>query len=178
MQRERRENPYPFDWQLAAGVAVAALVVVPTLGLHLGRLLANLTAGAGMTVAAQDQIFTSLPGLIRGDAAAGLDPAPGREVATTSALWAWSAAATLALTVLAIAATTWWWQRQGPGKVLGMATRAEAEQLLGHSRLRKHRHVICPDLYPRRRLADALVGIVTRSHHDAVDDASRETQTW
>ena len=178
MQRERRETPYPFDWQLAAGAAVAALVVVPALGLHLGRLLANQTAGAGITFAAQDQIFTSLPGLIRGDAAAGLDPAPNREVATTAALWAWSGTATLALAVLAIAATAWWWQRHGPGKVLGMATRAQAEQLLGPSRLRKHRHVTRPDLYPRRGRGDRLVGIATWRHHDPTEWASRETQSW
>lgn len=161
MQRERRENPYPFDWQLAAGAGLAVLLAVPVLGLHLGRILANLTVGTGLTLTAQDEIFTCLPGLLRGDAAAGLDPAPDSEVATAAALWTWSGAMTLTLAMLGIWATAWWWHRHGPGKVLGTATKDEAEQLLGSSRLRKHRHVIRPDLYPRRRIGDRLVGILT-----------------
>jgi len=37
--------------------------------------------------------------------------------------------------------------RWGPGRLQGMATRAEAELLLGRTRLRKHAKVIRPDLY-------------------------------
>lgn len=161
MQRERRENPYPFDWQLTAGAGVLVLLAIPVLGLHLGRFMANLTAGAGPTVPAQAQIFASLPGLMRGDATAGLDPIPRGPVAGAVALWVWSAITCLALAALAVWAAVWWWNRHGPGKVLGMATRDDAEQLLGRSRLRKNRHVIRPDLYPKHKVGGRLMGIIT-----------------
>lgn len=176
MQRERRQNPYPFDWQLAAGAGIAVLVAVPVLGLHVGRTLANLMAGAGLTATAQDEIFTNLPALARGDAAAGLGAIPEAPVATAVALWVWSAAVTVVLSALCVWAVGWWWHRHGPGKVLGMATRDEAEQLLGRSRLRKHRHVIRPDLYPRRRISDVLAGIVSRRR--AEPTTGEAEQTW
>jgi hypothetical protein len=37
--------------------------------------------------------------------------------------------------------------RWGPARLRGMATAAEAESLLGRSRLRRHARVIRPDLY-------------------------------
>jgi hypothetical protein len=41
--------------------------------------------------------------------------------------------------------------RWGPGRLRGMASRGEAERLLGVSRLRKVRSVVRPDLYGRNR---------------------------
>lgn len=47
--------------------------------------------------------------------------------------------------------TVWGWARWGPGRILGMATPTQVEHVLGVSRLRKVRHVIRPDLYPKKR---------------------------
>ena len=41
--------------------------------------------------------------------------------------------------------------RWGPHRVQGMATRAEAEQMLGRTRLRKASAVVRPDLYGKQR---------------------------
>ena len=47
--------------------------------------------------------------------------------------------------------TVWGWARWGPGRILGMATPTQVEHVLGVSRLRKVRHIIRPDLYPKKR---------------------------
>jgi len=49
----------------------------------------------------------------------------------------------------------WAYQRWGPGRMRGMATAAEAEKILGVTRLRKVAGIVRPDLYgkhatPRR----------------------------
>ena len=72
-------------------------------------------------------------------------------VATSHALLAWVVAIELlALTAvlvgLKVALGRW-----GPGRMRGMASRPEAEQLLGRSRLRRNAPIIRPDLYPTRR---------------------------
>ena len=41
--------------------------------------------------------------------------------------------------------------RWGPGRLRGMASRGEAERLLGVTRLRKVRAVVRPDLYRKNR---------------------------
>ena len=41
--------------------------------------------------------------------------------------------------------------RWGPGRMRGMASRGEAERLLGVTRLRKVRSVVRPDLHRKRR---------------------------
>ena len=41
--------------------------------------------------------------------------------------------------------------RWGPGRLRGMASRGEAERLLGVTRLRKVRSVVRPDLYGKNR---------------------------
>ena len=41
--------------------------------------------------------------------------------------------------------------RWGPARMKGMASRGEAERLLGVTRLRKVRAVVRPDLYGKRR---------------------------
>lgn len=145
MQTERRSNPYPFSWEIPLGVFCAALLVL-VLGAHGGRAAANLFAGGGLTWPPTAQLFTSLPALIGGDAGAGLAGHHG-PVASPAALRAWvitvealTVAGCAALGVLA-------WARWGPGRMRGMATTGEANNLLGQARLRKHRAVIRPDLH-------------------------------
>jgi hypothetical protein len=54
----------------------------------------------------------------------------------------------LAATVLLIKLGS---DRWGPGRTRGVATGAEAEQLLGVARLRRSRKIVRPDLYGKRR---------------------------
>jgi len=160
MQRERRRDPYPWTWEIPVAVILATLFVIG-IGIQLGRSLANLLAGAGWTWPADDgganagafpspigtAFWTSLPGVLGGHADAGLpSPAPdglaGRGLVWTS----------LALTQITLLTATIWvgvyaYQRWGPGRMRGMATAAEAEKLLGVTRLRKVAGLVRPDLY-------------------------------
>lgn len=149
MQQSRRTNPYPFTWEIPLAVAVAALLLL-VLGVHAGRAGANLFAGAGITMPPRETLFTSLPGLLAGDAAAGLTPAPAH-VAGPVALRIW-----IGVTETAILAVMLWagkagWDRWGPARMHGMASRAEAENLLGRRRLRRAASIIRPDLHPKGR---------------------------
>ncbi len=149
MQRERRHNPYPYTWEIPLGIACAVLLVL-VLGAHTGRALANLTAGAGITFPPAADLFTSTVDLARGDATAGLTQASA-SVATPGVLYAWMAVTELVVLVCAVVVGVWVYRRWGPGRVRGMATKTQAEQLLGLSRLRKVRRVVRPDLYPSKR---------------------------
>lgn len=149
MQRARRRDPYPFSWEVPASV-LGVFVLVVVLAAQTGRALANLTAGAGWTWPGDEDVVTSFPAVLAGDAAAGLAPGPGG-YASPALLWTW-----LTLTqLLALAAMIWVARaglaRWGPGRVRGVATRAETETLLGVKRLRKVAPVVRPDLHSRAR---------------------------
>ena len=145
MQRSRRTNPYPFTWEIPTGIILGVLLLL-LLGFHAGRAMANLTAGAGLALTPRQALLTSIPGLIAGDAGAGLQPRPA-PVAGAGLLWFW----TLLAQVLNLAFIAWVsriaWERWGPGRVEGVATRGELDQLLGLGRLRRVAPVVRPDLY-------------------------------
>ena len=148
-QHHRRANPYSFTWEIpTAGMLALAILLV--LGIQGGRSIANLLAGGGWHTVERERLITSLPGILAGDATAGLDthlvaasPTLLRATIVTSEL--------LILTVCALA-LVWGLRRWGPSRVRGMATRDEAEGLLGRRRLRRHANVIRPDLGLGRRL--------------------------
>lgn len=147
MQQERLRNPYPWTFEIPLALLLLFLLTT-VLGLHAGRGLANLFSGGGWAWPPSSTLFTSLPGLLRGDAAAGLTD-PG-VTAGPGALRAW-----LVITqVLQLAAwcvlSAFAFRRWGPGRIRGMATRAQANALLGLPRLRKHRAIIRPDLYGKQ----------------------------
>ncbi len=163
MQRERRRDPYPWTWEfpVAAAVLVAVVIVV---GIQLGRSVANLLPGTGWTWPASDTttemgfetgspigtaFWTSLPGVVGGDSAAGLPAgtAPSDGLAGPGLLWASITATELTLLTLTAWAGIWLHQRWGPGRMRGMATVAGAEKLLGVTRLRKVAPIVRPDLY-------------------------------
>lgn len=160
MQRERRRDPYPWTWEIPLVVTLASGFAV-VIGLQLGRSLANLVAGAGWTWPDPNAgqftspigaaFWTSLPGVVSGDAGAGLSEstldADADQLAGPGLLWA-----CLGITeVLLIAAMSWAaiyvLQRWGPGRMRGMATATEAERLLGVTRLRKVAGIVRPDLH-------------------------------
>lgn len=151
MQTERRRNPYPFTWEVPAGI-LAALVLLLVFGVHLGRGFANWTAGAGWHWPRPAALFTAVPGVLAGDASAGLalplgvGAAPGQLLGWVIVVEVVIAAGAIVLTVAGL-------RRWGPGRLRGMATAPEAEAALGASRLRRVRHIIRPDLYVARGAA-------------------------
>lgn len=159
MQRDRRRDPYPWTWEIPALVIATTLLVIAT-GIQVGRALANLLAGAGWTwpdtttgtVASPigTAFWTSVPAIARGHADAGLSGHGGGHAGP--ALLGISVILTeAALLIVTIWGGIYLYQR-GPGRMRGMATRAEAERLLGITRLCKAARIVRPDLHGRHRL--------------------------
>lgn len=145
MQHERVRNPHPWTFEVPLACALAVLLVL-VLGAHAGRAAANLFAGGGLSWPHPTDLFTSLPGLLRGDATAGLSEVPVH-VAGPRALRTWVIISEVLALVLITITTVLAMRRWGPGRLRGMASKGEATRLLGPSRLRRHRAVIRPDLF-------------------------------
>jgi hypothetical protein len=149
MQHSRRNDPYPFTWEIPAAI-IASLLLAVALGVHIGRAAANLLAGAGWVWPAQAELFRSLPGILADDGGAGL-PGTYHGGASQTAVWTSIGITELLLLILLGWALKIALDRWGPQRVQGMATRAEAEQMLGRTRLRKASAVVRPDLYGKER---------------------------
>ena len=149
MQRARRTNPYPFTWEIPVA-AVVATVLLLVLGIHAGRACANLVAGRGLTVPSLEMLVTSVPGVLGGDAGAGLT-GTAAHLAGATAVRAWVVVVEGVVLTLTVWVAKVGHGRWGPGRIQGMATRDEAERLLGRSRLRKVGAVVRPDLYGKGR---------------------------
>lgn len=145
MQRERVEDQYPWTWEIPLAI-VCALAVVGVVVCQLGRSVANWFAGAGWRWPTPDRLVSSVPGVLAGDAAAGLPDV--HHAASAAALWGWLAVVSLLMIAAIAVAGVMAWRRWGPGRMRGMATITEAHELLGKDRLWKVRHVVRPDLYP------------------------------
>ena len=145
MQTSRRTTPHPTTWEIPLAATVAVLLVL-VLAVHAGRAAAAGLAGDGWAITPREELLTSLPGILGGDAHAGL---PGPRAASVSRPLLYGSIA--AVEVLAIAFVVWavvvLLRRFGPGRVRGMATRSQAEKLLGLRRLRAVAPVVRPDLY-------------------------------
>ncbi len=146
-QRERRTDPYPLTWEIPVAILAGSLLCL-VLGVHLGRALANLYAGAGWTWPATAQLLGGAFGVLQGDAGAGLGAAPS--LAEPDALLAWVLAVELVVMAAYVFLTWSCLRRWGPNRVLGLASTDEARQLLGRQRLYAARKVIRPDLHARR----------------------------
>jgi hypothetical protein len=66
-------------------------------------------------------------------------------------VWTWIVATEVMLLALSVLVLKLVVDRWGPGRLRGMASRGEAERLLGVTRLRKVRTVVRPDLYGKNR---------------------------
>lgn len=160
MQRERLRDPYPWTWEIPVGVTLASSFALVT-GLQLARSLANLIAGAGWTWPDPDAgqftspigtaFWTSLPGVVTGDSGAGLSrdvlDSQADQLAGSTLLWTCLGVTELLLIVALGWVGIYALQRWGPGRMRGMATAAEAERLLGATRLRKVAPLVRPDLH-------------------------------
>ena len=149
MQQTRRANPYPFTWEVPAAVALA-VVLLMILGVHVGRTVANVAAGGGLAFTPRPALFSSLGGILEGNAAAGLGGVS--HPASATALWTWIAVVQLMIWAAIAFALKAGLDRWGPSRIRGMATSSEAEKLLGRTRLRKVGGVVRPDLYGKGRL--------------------------
>lgn len=150
VQRERVQDQYPWTWEIPLAVVCGVLFVAVAV-CQAGRSLANWFAGAGWRWPSSDKLVTSIPGVLAGDAAAGL---PGvRPAAEAQALWAWLTVVFLLTVGALIVAGVEAWRRWGSARMRGMATITEAHELLGRDRLWRVRHVVRPDLHPAHQRA-------------------------
>lgn len=145
MQRERMQDQYPWTWEIPLALA-CGLVVAGVVACQLGRSVANWFAGAGWRWPTPPMLVSSVPGLLAGDASAGL---PGvQHPASAASLWAWLTVVGTLMIASAAVAGVLAWRQWGPGRMRGMATILEAHELLGQDRLYKVRSVVRPDIYP------------------------------
>lgn len=146
IQQPRRTNPYPWTWEIPLAVAIGVVFAL-IMGVHGGRAVANWFSGTPLLFPDGGALLTSWPPVLGGDSTAGLsDPPPN--AASPGALWAWLVIVETAVIAGIIAAIVWGLRRWGPSRLHGMADPTEAEELLGLTRLRRHAHIVRPDLYP------------------------------
>jgi hypothetical protein len=151
---QRRRDPQPIGqgWEVAVAVIGGAL-----LGLSLAALcglgVASALFGHGWVWPhGTDTISHVLGGLLTGHPGRGLDAHQAPLVAGPTAVYLCVAACELALVVASIVVGVLFARYRRPGDARGgMATRGEAEQILGMSRLLAARAVIRPDLYPNSK---------------------------
>ncbi len=143
MQQSRRTTPYPYTWEIPF-TATITVVLTLVFAAHIARTLANVFAGAGWDFTPHAALFTALPGVLGGDARAGLGPGPAASPVLLYTSLVVVEVVTVTLIIWAVIAGMLQW---GPARVRGMATRAEADTLLGLRRLRKVAPVVRPDLH-------------------------------
>ena len=143
MQQSRRTTPYPYTWEIPL-TATITVVLTLVLAAHTARTLANAFAGAGWDFTPHTALFTALPRILGGDARAGLGPGAA---ASPGLLYTCLVLVELLTLVLIGWAVVAGMRQRGPARVRGMATRAEADTLLGLQRLRKVAPVVRPDLH-------------------------------
>jgi type IV secretion system protein VirD4 len=142
----RRPDPLPWSWEVPAGAAVAWL------SLAAGTLLAaqgaaGFLTGQGWLWPSSPRLFPALGGLLTGQVGVGVDAPAG--LPSTPLVYALALGLELALLAVSVWSAVRFWTTVGPGRRYGMATRADAETILGVGRLRRVRTLIRPDLYGR-----------------------------
>ena len=123
MQRERTQDTYPWTWEVPVGVGLAALLTV-ALSWQVARSAVNWMTGAGWVWPTQTRLFTSLAGLLQGDASAGLTRTG--PVAAPMMLWIAMAVFTVLTLTLVSVAGVYGWRRWGGGAMRGMASARSA----------------------------------------------------
>lgn len=191
MQRERRRDPYPWTWEISAAVTIAA-VLVPLVGLQLGRSLANLLVGAGWTWPATAnspatpgagsplgrEFWSSIPAVLTGHAEAGIPGLTAAAAAGPRLLLVCLILTEIALCVAAVRVAVVCVRRWGPGRLRGMATRSEAENILGVTRLRKVAPMVRPDLYGKHASRSTAGPVSRAAETGASATPTSSTQGW
>src|SRR6478752_965825 len=146
----RRPDPTPWGWEVpTAGLLTWLSVAAATLLAAQG--VAAWLTGHGWLWPDSPHLLPAFSGLVTGHVGAGVDAPDGLPPPVLVVIVA--VLLELVLLVLTVWAARWFWTTAGPGRRLGMATRADAETALGAGRLRRVRKLIRPDLYgpPRAR---------------------------
>ena len=149
MQAQRRDpQPISRGGELALVMAAGALLLLALAAL-LGLGLASAVWGTGWVWPhGSDTIGAVLGGIMSGHPGAGLPTplqadVPGRAVVYSAV----AGTELLMLTLTGTAGVLFWRYHRPADARRGMATRAEAEQVLGLSRLRSTKAIIRPDLH-------------------------------
>jgi hypothetical protein len=140
----RRPDPVPWSWEIPAGAALAWLCVAAA-ALLAARGVAGLLTGRGWLWPDSPRLFPALGGLATGRVGAGVESAGGTQL---SPMLVYGLAGTFEVVLLV--ASIWvgvrFWTTLGPGRRPGMASRADAETILGVGRMRRVRKLIRPDV--------------------------------
>ncbi len=149
-----RRDPQPMSrgGELAlVGLAGVLLLLAVAALAGLGA-AARLFGGGWVWPAGQDSIGQVLGGLLSGQPGRGLPPELQARVPGAGAVYSTIAVVELLTVAAAITAGVTFWRYHRPSDARrGMATRAEAAQVLGRSRLRAARTIIRPDLHGTTR---------------------------
>jgi hypothetical protein len=142
-----RQDVQPLTWELPAAGGVAwlagALLLLPG-----GQGAAGAVFGNGWAWPHSARaLLDSIAGLAGGHPGRGLTLEQAARIPAAGAVYLLIVVGELLLAAGVIYLAVLWWRHLGPGAHLGMADRAEAETVLGLSRIVRARKVIRPDLY-------------------------------
>ncbi len=146
----QRRDPQPMGrGGEVALVALAGVLMLLGLAALAGLGAAAALAGGGWVWPhGSDTIGSVLGGLLTGHPGRGLPPELAARVPGPVAVYAGVAVAELVMLAVAGVGGVLFWRDHRPGDARrGMATRSEAAQVLGRSRLRSARAIIRPDLH-------------------------------
>jgi hypothetical protein len=149
-QRRRDPQPVSQGWEIAAAAIGGALLGLGLAALAGLGLASHLFGGGWIWPHGTDTIGHVIGGVLTGHPGQGLPPTQLELVASPGAVYGGIAGCELIVIVLAIVAGVMASRYRRPNDARsGMATRAEAEQVLGVSKLRAAQEIIRPDLYGR-----------------------------
>ena len=149
----RQPDPLPLTWEVPAGFALTWLCLAGA-GLLAGQATAGLLSGRGWRWPDSPHLLPAVGGLLTGHVGVGV---PG----TPPAAWLvylLIGVCQLLLLAVSVWATVRFWASVGPGRRYGMATRVEAETVLGVGRLRRVRKIIRPRPVRARRTPGQCLG--------------------
>ncbi len=145
-----RRDPQPMSrgGEVAAVVLTGGLLLLALAALTGLALASALFGGGWVWPAGSDTAGQVLAGLLTGEPGRGLPAQLQARVPGSGAVYSSVAAAELVMLAAAGTAAALFWRYHRPGDARGgMATRSEAQRVLGRSRLRQARTIIRPDLY-------------------------------
>ncbi|MDQ3735330.1 MAG: conjugal transfer protein [Actinomycetota bacterium] len=143
----RRTNAPATAWEIPVAATCVWLATAALL-IPAGRGVAAWAFGGGWVWPhGSEALLASITGLVSGNAAAGLDMAQAVALPLDRQVYAAIVLGELLLITATVLAVRAWSPAVGSGSVPGLASRTEAEAVLGVSQLRGNRALLRPDLY-------------------------------
>ena len=146
-----RADVQPTSWEIPAAAAAVWLVAAALILPASQGAAAALFGGGWVWPRGSSHLMASIGGLVIGRPGRGLPAELITRIPAGAPIYVLAILAELLLTAASFSTVVLWWTHVGPGALRGMATRLEAESVLGVSALRKAREVIRPDLYGAER---------------------------